>query len=418
MLIDEFIVLFCESAGLSADAVERSRISQSLERHMSLYGFSEQRLFFQWILQQPQQMSTLIKDLTAGKTWFFRENEAFTVLGQQMEKLLANQNQAKPLRIASMPCSSGEEAYSIAIALLEHGLSVEQFQVDAYDINESSVCQARRGVYPGSAFRGDTQRLYDSYINRHNDHYELSERVKKRVNFFHVNLLTLDSRSLYQQYDGVFCRNFLRYLNSKSRAEMANILRMALANHAVLIVASCEAKSVSQLGFSALSNDQPFAFSKPLSTGSSTQCAFSEPRQTVCSRSSGASEVLSSFSQAGDSQCSKQTQLKSVPVAQTVSVEDRLRSIEQWVDAAKWEEAEQECKRFLESFPNSVDAFFILGLIKEAVGELHCASEYFRKVLYLQPNHRDALLHSYAVCKRLGETENQQALLERLQRLR
>src|SRR5262249_53683940 len=141
----------------------------------------------------------------------------------------------KRLRILSVPCASGEEPYSIIMALLDAGLQVEQFDVQGADISPRSLARARAAVYGRNSFRGDDLGFRDRFFKQTRDGYALEPRVRDAVRFFEGNLLSAQFLTDSQTYDFVFCRNLLIYLDPVNRARVLNKLAGILAPSGVLI---------------------------------------------------------------------------------------------------------------------------------------------------------------------------------------
>ncbi len=100
----------------------------------------------------PAQMQALIEAVVVPETWFFRDPEAFNALVTLARVRLLDQP-FKPVRILSMPCSTGEEAYTIAMAMLDAGIAPERFSIDAIDISDRALGVARQARYGSNAFR-------------------------------------------------------------------------------------------------------------------------------------------------------------------------------------------------------------------------------------------------------------------------
>ena len=100
------------------------------------------------------EQQALIEAVIVPETWFFRYPESFATLAKLASKRLAAINNMRALRILSLPCSTGEEPYSIAMALLDAGLKPHQFKVDGMDVSPLSVEKARRALYGKNSFRG------------------------------------------------------------------------------------------------------------------------------------------------------------------------------------------------------------------------------------------------------------------------
>jgi chemotaxis protein methyltransferase WspC len=126
------------------------------------------------------EQQALIEAVIVPETWFFRYPESFATLAKLASKRLAEINNLRALRILSLPCSTGEEPYSIAMALLDAGLQPHQFKVEGMDVSPLSVEKARRALYGKNSFRGQDMAFRDRHFTAQNDGFRLSDRVRTR----------------------------------------------------------------------------------------------------------------------------------------------------------------------------------------------------------------------------------------------
>ncbi|NEM13145.1 MAG: chemotaxis protein CheR, partial [Xanthomonas perforans] len=101
------------------------------------------------------EQQALVEAVVVPETWFFRYPESFVALVNLARERSTQLAGARPLRILSLPCSTGEEPYSIAMALLDAGLPGDGFRIDAMDISEVNLQRAERALYGRNSFRGD-----------------------------------------------------------------------------------------------------------------------------------------------------------------------------------------------------------------------------------------------------------------------
>ena len=454
MSINALTGLLRQHIGLDPESIGQEAIEQSIKRRMSAAGLDNPDLYFMKVTGDPVELTALVDEITVGETWFFREFRAFSVLQEKALSSRSRLNGLSQFRVASMPCSSGEEAYSIAMALFDIGLQENQFVVDGYDINTDAMCKARKAEYGRVSFRGTMPDFSKPYFKKHGDGFSLKPMVKQCVSFHQANLLELANNAEPRLYDVIFCRNFLIYLDAPSRQRMAEVLQRSLAEDGILMVGHCEAPSIAQLGFHTLARDKRFAFSKasrdalavnvvpPLSKPVATPGTKKQPAKPsiqpgkTALRSDVEAPKTSAMSRATTKPStvafSRQTDELVRPTVKTAtvretrsakpsetaeSVEDQLDAIEMLADSGKLEKAKDACRQLMRRHPENVEAQFLMGVISEAAGEWASAFQYFRKVLYLHPEHHEALLHGAMVCERQGEMAKAENLRSRLSRL-
>lgn len=446
MSIKALTELLREHIGLNPESIGHEAIEQSIKRRMKLSGIDSPVNYFIKVTDDPLELSSLVDEITVGETWFFREFPAFSVL--QKQALNRRSNGYSQFRVASMPCSSGEEVYSIAMALLDIGFQENQLKVDGYDINREVVNKAHKAEYSSISFRSAMPDFSKRYLEKHGDGFGIKQSVKQSVSFQQANLLELADHVEPCSYDVIFCRNFLIYLDESSRRKMVEVLRHSLTEDGVLIVSRCEAHCIAQLGFQVLAQDKRFAFSN--TNKDVLMCDSSSPKKSLpraVSNTLSAEKarkqdlnpsVVNTQSKAATPQkkalFSCGSRQKSTLAFQPLSDErvvdkdnvsewlandckKRLYAIEILVNSGKFEQAMNGCRQLMRQHPECVDAQFMMGLISEQKGERALAFQYFRKVLYLQPEHHEALLHSAMVCEQQGEIAKAENLRMRLNRL-
>jgi chemotaxis protein methyltransferase CheR len=162
----------------------------------------------------------LINRLTVHETYFLREDYQLQCLTTSaLPELMRSQPAGKPVRILSLPCSTGEEPYSIAIWLLEHWSRIDEIDVEiaAMDIDGESVAAARRGLYGTRALQriSATQRTR-WFEPAGNGEHRINADLRGAVSFLVGNVCDTSEMRSYRDYDIVFCRNLLIYFDEVS----------------------------------------------------------------------------------------------------------------------------------------------------------------------------------------------------------
>lgn len=136
------------------------------------------------------------------ETWFFRDREAFAELARLAGERLAREP-ARVLRILSVACSTGEEPYSAAMALLDAGIAAARFAIDAIDISGHAIAHAEHALYGRSAFRGHSPAFRERYFSEAAGGWQLREGVRRRVRFAQGDLFE-DAAVGEVRYDFIF----------------------------------------------------------------------------------------------------------------------------------------------------------------------------------------------------------------------
>jgi chemotaxis protein methyltransferase WspC len=135
-------------ATLGADGIQRA-----VRERMRACGIRDECAYLDWLGQSTQKLDSLIERVVIPETWFFRDDQPYAALrGHVRDRWLRGAARAEPLRLLSLPCSTGEEPYSMAMTLLDLGMTPPQWRIDACDISEAALAKARAGVYGRHAF--------------------------------------------------------------------------------------------------------------------------------------------------------------------------------------------------------------------------------------------------------------------------
>ncbi len=169
----------------------------------------------------------LINLLTTNETYFYREFSQIKALTEHIQKRASS----TPLSILCAPCATGEEPYSIAIALLEAKAGVE-FSITGIDINSQALQKAKEASYIKRHLGALDENLVQRYFHLQDGKYMLSEKVKERVSFKKKNIFESEFTAL-GKFDYVFSRNMLIYFDKETKLKAKTILESMLKEPSV-----------------------------------------------------------------------------------------------------------------------------------------------------------------------------------------
>lgn len=179
-----------------------------------------------------EELQQLVNLMTVNETYFFRESYQFDCMVYSMlPEIAASKQPGDTIRIWSVPSSTGEEPYSIALYLLEYwpGLANYDVEIIASDIDTRVLMDARRGWFSNrsvSHLPDDIMHKY--FIRQGDDRWRISDELRESVTFTHVNLNAVPRNNAYRGFDLVFCRNLLIYFDDLSRRAAAEAFYEAL----------------------------------------------------------------------------------------------------------------------------------------------------------------------------------------------
>jgi chemotaxis protein methyltransferase CheR len=257
-------------------------------------GFNDSTSFVQWLVSSPltqEQMDTLASHLTIGETYFWREPKVFEAFEEHIlpELVRQRENGEKRLRIWSAGCASGEEPYSIAIALRRVIPELNDWNITilATDINTHSMRKAIAGKYSDWSFRNAPPWLKeDHFLGKKNGQYEILPEIRKMVTFAYLNL----AEDVYPSplnntnaMDIIFCRNVLMYFNQDRARQVGQDLERSLLEGGWLVVSSTELSQHLFSQFSSVEFHEAIIYRKDPLESRSSDGSFSKwlPLQNV-----------------------------------------------------------------------------------------------------------------------------------------
>ncbi len=213
-----------------------------IKRRMGLNHIEEAGDYLQFLREDEREIGLLCNDLLIGVTDFFREPEAFQLLEQEViRKLVHDKAPGTPIRIWVPGCSSGEEAYSIAILLLEQIQAQQKqcpVQIFASDIDEASLATARTGIYPENVAADiSPERLRQFFRKVDQTNYEITKQVRDCVVFAAQNLI---SDPPFSKLDLISCRNLLIYIVPDVQKKVISLFHYVLNEGGYLFLGASE----------------------------------------------------------------------------------------------------------------------------------------------------------------------------------
>ena len=261
-----FRLFIQQRCGLVFDAHSGPKLAQALAQRAQACGLAFDSAFIHLLENSASEFQQLVNLLTNNETYFFREPEQLQLLVHRLvPRLLAQQkDRTQPLRILSAGCATGEEPYSLVMALTEAfgNQAAHLFRVSAWDIDSHVLAKARRGHFCEFSFRGVSQALRDRYFVPVGDQYHLRDDIRSQVTFHAVNLLSDAPPWGTPPWDIIFFRNVSIYFNANTRNTVQSRLSEWLQPAGCLVVGSSETLSNNFGNMSLVEEEGLFYFSK------------------------------------------------------------------------------------------------------------------------------------------------------------
>ena len=193
--------------------------------------------------EEAGELDALARELTVGETYFFRHADQFKALSEvALRERLATRAATRSLRLLSAGCSSGEEAFSLAILLRERGIEPDfRVTIQGVDLNTDALSKAQRGLYSPWSLRETPAPVVERWFSQEGRDFRLARSIRDAVRFDQHNLI-LPAPALLPQagFDVIFCRNVLMYFTPEHAAAIATQLARALAPGGYLFLGHAE----------------------------------------------------------------------------------------------------------------------------------------------------------------------------------
>ncbi len=237
--------------GLFFEPGKRYFVDKRLQERMSANNCSEFRQYYNLLrFDRNNELQSLINLMTVNETYFFRESYQLDCLvNDLMNEVASRKAPGSRIRIWSMPCSTGEEPYSIAIMLLERWAGLAEWDVEilASDIDTAALERARTGRYEQRAVHSVPphylQRYFEPVRQGSRKQFQLKDDIRECVGFTRINLYSASEVASLGPLDVIFCRNLLIYFDELSRRQAAERLYDALVPGGFICLGHSESMS-------------------------------------------------------------------------------------------------------------------------------------------------------------------------------
>lgn len=323
------------------------------------------------------EFDALVDLVVVPESWILRDPTVFeTALRFVQRRLLTHPG--RQVRVLSLPCAGGEEPYSLAMLLARAGIGPEHCRIDGLDVSRAAIERARAGRFTRNAFRNprtdlEQEALRVRFFSADGDGYVIDPALRAYVTFDQANLFDL-APAHTGTYDLIFCRNLLIYFDAAMQVRAAARLYGLLADDGLLLAGYAETPALCRNGFGPRTPRDTFALRRQ--AGRVTD--LPRPDARAMSRPAPAPAAAPALPR------------PSAPPPAPVR-RDLLAEAKRHADAGRLAEAEQACRDALALRGEDAEAWFLLGLTAECAGRPEDAERCWRRCVYLDPDHYEAL---------------------------
>jgi len=239
--VNKIFLLIRTATGHDFSNYKQNTIRRRIERRMAVHQIGKIEQYVKYLIEKPAEVETLYKDMLITVTNFFRDPAAFDILEKKIIKQIVKDKAAEyPIRIWVPGCGTGEEAYSIAILLVEAMSKLKKHmdvQIFATDLDDVSIEYARVGSYPEAIAADVSAARLQRFFIREDSTYRIKKHIREMVIFSKQNLI---KDPPFSKLDMVSCRNLLIYMDSVLQKKILPLFHYTLNPNGFMFLGSSE----------------------------------------------------------------------------------------------------------------------------------------------------------------------------------
>lgn len=266
---NKFREYFYRKTGISFEPSKRYFVDKRLVERIEASKCDSFRGYFAMMRFQASgdELQMLTNLMTVNETYFLREEYQFQCMVESiLPSIVQSKTDKRPIRIWSIPSSSGEEPYSIAMYLLERWPLINTWDVEiiSSDIDTRMIQKARKGLFSARSVQFMPSLWLRKYFKKMGDEYQISDTLRQAVEFTRVNLSEIEDTRAYRNFDIIFCRNLLIYFDDVSRKTAAETFYDALNPGGYICLGHSESMSRISSLFKVRKFSDAIVYQKPL----------------------------------------------------------------------------------------------------------------------------------------------------------
>ncbi len=242
-IISQIYRIIFEEKGVDFSQYKKNTLTRRIERRLAALRIETLNDYVDYLKVNIDEVTNLYNDILIGVTEFFRDPEVFDEIKEQIQILLEKKEQGEEIRFWSIGCSTGEEAYTLAIILseiLQEKITKYKIKIFATDIDDESLKMARAGIYAETSLANVDKNLINKYFSIQKNQFEVKKSIRELVVFSKHNII---SDSPFLRTDLISCRNMLIYFNNNLQSRFFPIVHYALKDNGILLLGKSESIS-------------------------------------------------------------------------------------------------------------------------------------------------------------------------------
>lgn len=239
--IDSIIQTFRKVYDIDFSSYKDTTVKRRIQRRLDMAHVNNFDQYAEVLQKNPEELHRLYSDLLIGVTQFFRDPEIFDYVTREiLPGVLKRRKKNEPIRVWVAGCATGEEAYSVAIALQEAMLCTEEprpLKLFATDVHKRSIEHASRGIFRDDVLKGVTPELLERYFTRRTDGFQIRSEIRQMIVFAPHNVLR---DAPFTDLDFVSCRNLLIYFRPSAQRRAISLFHYGLRLEGILLLGGSE----------------------------------------------------------------------------------------------------------------------------------------------------------------------------------
>ncbi|MDP2158342.1 MAG: CheR family methyltransferase [Nitrospirota bacterium] len=408
MLLAPFKCLIREKCGLSFEDSREAILAEGIRARLAERAVSSREAYLNLLSCEPDEFNQLVNLITVKETYFFREPEHFKILTETLIPELLSKTKNRRIRIVCAGCSTGEEPYSIAMALAASfgpGFS-SMFSIVGFDIDEEALCKAKTGLYPQHSFRGVSDHIRKSFFSEQESGCRISAPVREGVEFLCLNLFNDSYPEAVSNADVIFYRNVSIYFEPEAQQRIFRNLAEMLNEKGFLFLSSAET-SVHNIGVLSLVEKQGvFLYEKGIDVQiverRKPSCVHDKSVARATQGIPATSTAKTKFAVTRRHDEPHRIFDQALALAEDRKYDDALQLTERiislqspfmkahmlragiLINLQRLDEAEKVCRCGMELDQWSLEGHLLLGLIAKIRGDLEEATKKFKEAVYVK----------------------------------
>lgn len=228
--IQKVLMLLRSHTGHDFTLYKKSTIKRRIDRRLAFNQLPDYNHYVEFLRENPHEIDVLFNELLIGVTKFFRDKSAFDILGEKLYQALKNKNDTEPIRIWIAGCSTGEEAYSVGIIIMEYldnlyTTNIPKVQIFATDLDLNAIESARIGFYQSNIVADVSEERIARFFDKKNDGYQVKKELREMIVFARHNVI---KDAPFTRLDLLCCRNVMIYLTLELQKQIIPVFHYSL----------------------------------------------------------------------------------------------------------------------------------------------------------------------------------------------